>query len=239
MALRFVWPLGGTTRAAPAAELAPAAEANLLRAAREDPQQLLARLNSSADGLSSLQAQLRLARLGPNQIARQQPVSWFKQLLATFRNPLVALLAAMAALSLLSGDRKAALIISTMILFSVSLRFSQEYRSLRAAEGLRRLVHTTATVLRHDPHQDITPGLAADLGLQLEGAAAGPQEIPIERLVAGDVVRLAAGDMIPADVRLLQSKDLFVSQAALSGESLPVGKQAQLSQAQLPQAQIL
>lgn len=237
MALRFVWPLGRTTRAAPAAELAPAAEANLLRAAREDPQQLLARLNSSVDGLSSLQAQLRLARLGPNQIARQQPVSWFKQLLATFRNPLVALLAAMAALSLLSGDRKAALIISTMILFSVSLRFSQEYRSLRAAEGLRRLVHTTATVLRHDPHQDITPGLAADLGLQLEGAAAGPQEIPIERLVAGDVVRLAAGDMIPADVRLLQSKDLFVSQAALSGESLPVGKQAQLSQAQLPQAQ--
>jgi P-type Mg2+ transporter len=237
MALRFKWPLGRTAKAAPAREAAAPAEANLLRAAQEDPQQLLARLNSSADGLSSLQAQLRLARLGPNQIARQQPVSWFRQLLATFRNPLVALLAAMAALSLLSGDRKAALIIGTMILFSVSLRFSQEYRSLRAAEGLRRLVHTTATVLRHDPHQDITPGLAADLGLQLEGAAAGPQEIPIERLVPGDLVRLAAGDMIPADVRLLQAKDLFVSQAALSGESLPVGKQAQLPQAQMPQAQ--
>ncbi len=232
MALRFVWPPGRTARAAPAGEVAPAAEANLLRAAREDPQQLLARLNTSADGLSGLQAQLRLTRLGPNQIAREQPVSWFKQLLATFRNPLVALLAAMAALSLLSGDRKAALIIGTMILFSVSLRFSQEYRSLRAAEGLRRLVHTTATVLRHDPHQDITPGLAADLGLQLEGATAGPQEIPIEQLVPGDAVRLAAGDMIPADVRLLQSKDLFVSQAALSGESLPVQKQAQLPQAQ-------
>ncbi len=232
MALRFVWHPGRTAKPAPASEAAPLAEANLLQAAREDPQQLLARLNSSADGLSSLQAQLRFARLGPNQIARQQPVSWFRQLLATFRNPLVALLAAMAALSLLSGDRKAALIIGTMIIFSVSLRFSQEYRSLRAAEGLRRLVHTTATVLRHDPHKDITPGLAADLGLQLEGAAAGPQEIPIERLVPGDLVRLAAGDMIPADVRLLQSKDLFVSQAALSGESLPVGKQAQLPQAQ-------
>jgi Mg2+-importing ATPase len=232
MALRFVWPLGHTARGAPAAEVAPAADANLLRAAREDRQQLLARLNSGADGLSNLQSQLRLARLGPNQIARQQPVSWFKQLLATFRNPLVALLAAMAALSLLSGDRKAALIIGTMIVFSVSLRFSQEYRSLRAAEGLRRLVHTTATVLRHDAHQDITPGLAADLGLQLEGAIAGPQEIPIERLVPGDLVRLAAGDMIPADVRLLQSKDLFVSQAALSGESLPVEKHAQLPQAQ-------
>ncbi len=232
MALRFVWPLHRPARAAPAAEAAPPADANLLLAAREDPQQLLARLNTSADGLSALQAQLRLARLGPNQIAREQPVSWFKQLVATFRNPLVALLAAMAALSLLSGDRKAALIIGTMILFSVSLRFSQEYRSLRAAEGLRRLVHTTATVQRHDPHQDITPGLAADLGLHLEGAAAGPQEIPIERLVPGDVVRLAAGDMIPADVRLLQAKDLFVSQAALSGESLPVQKQALLPQAQ-------
>ena len=232
MALRFVWPLGRSARAAPVAPVAPAAEANLLRAAREDPQQLLARLNSSADGLSSLQAQLRLDRLGPNQIARQQPVSWFRQLLATFRNPLVALLASMAALSLFSGDRKAALIIGTMILFSVSLRFSQEYRSLRAAEGLRRLVHTTATVIRHDAHQDITPGLAADLGLQLEGAIAGPQEISIERLVPGDLVRLAAGDMIPADVRLLQSKDLFVSQAALSGESLPVEKHAQLPQAQ-------
>jgi Mg2+-importing ATPase len=82
MALRFVWPRGRSARAAPAAEVAPAAEANLLRAAQEDPQQLLARLNSSADGLSSLQAQLRLARLGPNQIARQQPVSWFRQLLS-------------------------------------------------------------------------------------------------------------------------------------------------------------
>lgn len=232
MALRSIWPLGHTTRASPVSQAEPPAEANLLRSSREDPQQLLARLNTSNDGLSSLQAQLRLARLGPNQIARQQPVSWFRQLLATFRNPLVALLAAMAALSLLSGDRKAALIIGTMILFSVSLRFSQEYRSLRAAEGLRRLVHTTATVLRHDPHRDISPGLAADLGLKLEGAAAGPQEIPIEQLVPGDVVRLAAGDMIPADVRLLQSNDLFVSQDALTGESLPVPKQAQLPQAQ-------
>ena len=71
---------------------------------------------------------------------------------------------------------------------------------------MRRLVHTTATVLRHDAHQDITLGLAAHLGLQLEGAIAGPQEIPIERLVPGDLVRLAAGDMIPADVRLLQSR---------------------------------
>ena len=125
------------------AAVAPAPDTHLLQAAREDPDLLLARLHSSFDGLSALQAELRLARVGPNQIAQEQPLSWFRQLLSTFRNPLVALLAAMAALSLLTGDLKAALIIGSMILFSVSLRFSQEYRSLRAAEGLRRLVHTT------------------------------------------------------------------------------------------------
>ena len=204
------------------------ATASLLRAARESSDGLLARLNSSAEGLSALQAELRLARVGPNQIAHEKPVSWLAQLLGTFRNPLVFLLAFLATLSLLSGDGEAAAIIVTMILFSVLLRFSQEFRSLKAAEGLRRLVHTTATVHRHDLRRDITPGLAADLGLHLDTGAAGPIEEPIERLVPGDVVLLSAGDMIPADVRLLGSKDLFVSQGALTGESLPVEKHSLL-----------
>jgi Mg2+-importing ATPase len=212
---------------------AAAASASLLQAAREEPAALLARLNTSAEGLSRLQSRLRLARVGPNRIAHEKPASWPLQLLRTFRNPLVALLATLAALSLLSGDDKAALIISAMIVFSVLLRFSQEYRSLRAAEGLRRLVHTTATVLRHDAHADISPSLAADLGLELGNEAPGPGEVPIDTLVPGDVVLLAAGDMIPADVRLLHSRDLFVNQSALSGESLPVEKHATLPEAQL------
>ena len=209
------------------------AAAALLRAASESPAELLLRLNSSEDGLSLLQAELRLARVGPNQIAHEKPVSWGVQLAGTFRNPLVFLLAALAALSLLTGEINAAGIITAMILFSVLLRFSQEYRSLVAAESLRRLVHTTATVRRHDARQDITPGLAADLGLQLGEEMPGQQEEPIDRLVPGDVVLLAAGDMIPADVRLLSSKDLFVSQAALTGESLPVEKHAGLSARQI------
>ncbi|MFN9548443.1 MAG: magnesium-translocating P-type ATPase [Cyanobacteriota bacterium] len=212
--------------------LAPAIDREaLLQAARESPEALLARLNTSAEGLSALQARLRLERVGPNAIAHAQPLPWPWQLLRTFRNPLVLLLATLAALSLLTGDTKAAVIIATMILFSVALRFSQEARSLRAAEALRRLVHTTATVLRHDARQDITPGLAADLGLELETEAPGRQEVPLERIVPGDVVLLAAGDLVPADVRLLRSKDLFVSQGALSGESLPVEKHATLSPA--------
>jgi Mg2+-importing ATPase len=204
----------------------------LLQAAREGPDALLARLNTTANGLSALQSRLRLERFGPNAIAHEQPVSWPQQLLRTFRNPLVFLLAALAGLSLLTGDTKAALIITTMIVFSVALRFSQEVRSLRAAEALRQLVHTTATVKRHDAHQDITPGLAADLGLELEAEGPAIQEVPLERIVLGDVVLLAAGDMVPADVRLLQSKDLFVSQGALSGESMPVEKHATLSATQ-------
>jgi Mg2+-importing ATPase len=200
----------------------------LLQAARDSPEALLAQLNSSADGLSALQSRLRLERYGPNAIAHERPLAWPQQLLRTFRNPLVLLLGALAALSLLSGDSKAALIITTMILFSVALRFSQEARSLRAAEALRRLVHTTATVRRHDAHRDISAALAADLGLGLDGEEPGVREVPLAQIVPGDVVLLSAGDMIPADVRLLQAKDLFVSQGALSGESLPVEKHASL-----------
>jgi Mg2+-importing ATPase len=119
-----------------------------------------------------------------------------------------------------------------MIVFSVALRFSQEVRSIQAAAALRRLVHTTATVKRHDAHRDITPGLAADLGLELGAEAPGIQEVPLEQIVPGDVVLLSAGDMVPADGRILESKDLFVSQGALSGESLPVEKHASLSESQ-------
>ena len=216
------------TAPAPAARLPDPDRQALLQAARDTPDALLARLNTSANGLSALQSRLRLERLGPNAIAHERPIPWPWQLLRTFRNPLILLLATLAALSLLTGDTKAAVIIATMILFSVALRFSQESRSLRAAQALRRLVHTTATVKRHDAREDISPALAADLGLHFDGEAPGVREVPLEQVVPGDVVLLAAGDMVPADVRLLQSKDLFISQGALSGESLPVEKHASL-----------
>jgi len=99
---------------------------NLLQSAKEENAALLQRLNTTPEGLSELQSDLRLKRLGPNQIAHQRAVSWTVQLLNTFKNPLVILLASLAALSLLSGDGKAALIILSMIIFSVILRFSQE-----------------------------------------------------------------------------------------------------------------
>jgi len=88
---------------------------NLLQAAREENAALLQRLNTTPEGLSALQSELRLKRVGPNLIAHEKPVSWIVQLLNTFKNPLVILLASLAALSLLSGDSKAALIILSMI----------------------------------------------------------------------------------------------------------------------------
>jgi Mg2+-importing ATPase len=109
----------------PSPAVSPAGE-TLLQAAGESPEALLTRLNTTADGLSELQSQLRLARIGPNRIAHEKPISWGVQLLNTGRNPLVALLATLAALSLLTGDSKAALIVIVMIVFSVILRFSQE-----------------------------------------------------------------------------------------------------------------
>jgi Mg2+-importing ATPase len=212
---------------------------NLLRSAREENADLLQRLNTTPEGLSALQSDLRLKRVGPNQIAHEKPVAWIVQLLNTFKNPLVILLASLAALSLLSGDSKAALIILSMISFSVILRFSQEYKSMQAAQALRQLVHTTATVKRRDLNKDISPGLAADLGVHLDQGSPQEQEVPIDRLVPGDIILLAAGDMIPGDVRILASKDLFVSQAALTGESMPVEKHPKLPTSQLNSRQPL
>ena len=239
MKLRLRWPLPAQKvdknlpPLAATASPPPLPAENLLQSAREENDALLQRLNTTPEGLSELQSDLRLKRVGPNQIAHEQPVSWIAQLLKTFKNPLVILLASLAALSLLSGDSLAALIIVSMISFSVILRFSQEYKSMRAAEALRQLVHTTATVKRRDLHKDISAGLAADLGLYLDQGSPREQEVPIDRLVPGDIVVLAAGDMIPGDVRILASKDLFVSQGALTGESMPMEKHPQLPTRQL------
>ena len=211
----------------------PLPAGNLLQSAREENDALLLRLNTTSEGLSELQSGLRLKRVGPIQIAHEKPVSWIVQLLNTLKNPLVILLASLAALSRLSGDSKAALIIVSMISFSVIQRFSQAYKSMRAAQALRQLVHTTASAKRRNLNKDISPGLAADLGLLLEQGSPREQEGPIDRLVPGDIVLLEAGDMIPGDVRILASKDLFVSQGALTGESMPIGKHQKLPTSQL------
>ncbi len=209
--------------------LATVSSEKLLHTARSDIEDLLESLNSSYEGLSELQSDIRLKKVGLNEISHEKPLRAYVQFLMTFKNPLVILLMVLAFIALLTEDTKAAFIILSMVVFSVVLRFSQEYRSGLATDKLKALVHTTVTVSRKDPRKDISPSLALDLGLTLNLDTPAKQNIPIKFLVPGDVVFLTAGDMIPADVRLIHDKDLFVSQGTLTGESIPVMKQSLLS----------
>ena len=135
-------------------------------------------------------------------MAQEKRHTWIGLLGHALVNPLVILLLILATVSLLTGDFRAAIVMSAMVVLGVVLRFVQETRADAAAAKLKAMISVTATVVR-------------------DGTA---REVPLAELVPGDVVKLSAGDMIPADVRLLACKDLFVIQASLTGESLPVEK---------------
>jgi P-type Mg2+ transporter len=173
-----------------------------------DANQVLERLRSGPQGLQDSDARRRLREFGPNSVASDTKASVLVQLFRRLSNPLNILLVTLAAVSLATGNFESATIILLMVVLSVSVAFIQERRSDRAAAALRAMVHTTATVLRRPA----------------TSSTASAREIPIERLVPGDVVHLSAGDLVPADIRLLSAKDLFVNQAALTGESMPAEK---------------
>ncbi|MFP1915604.1 magnesium-translocating P-type ATPase [Lonsdalea quercina] len=157
--------------------------------------------------------EVRQARLtyGENQIPGEQAAPWWLHLWRCYRNPFNLLLTLLALISYATEDLTAALVIGLMVLISTLLHFIQEARSGKAADTLKAMVSNTATVLRCDD----------------QTGRSEYQEIPMDQLVPGDIVKLAAGDMIPADLRVLQARDLFISQASLTGESLPVEKVAQ------------
>jgi P-type Mg2+ transporter len=176
----------------------------LLEKARSDTETVLRELESRPDGLSQAEADSRLKQYGLNEIAREKRQSALMRLLSNVKNPLVLLLTALGVLSFLTGDLRATAVIFVMVFLGVVLRFFQEMRADNAAEKLKAMVSNTATLVR-------------------DGKEA---EVPLKMLVPGDIIRLAAGDMVPADVRVLSAKDLFLNQAALTGESLPVERKA-------------
>jgi Mg2+-importing ATPase len=186
----------------------------LLAAAQNDAAAALARLQSQADGLDAAEAARRLARDGPNEVAHEPPLPGWLHLWRCYLNPFNVLLTVLALLSFLSADSKATVVIAVMVTLSTVIRFVQEGRSHRAAESLRAMVSNKATVIRRNA------GTAPS-------TAAKPQDIALRELVVGDVVALSAGDMIPADCRVLTARDLFVAQSAMTGESLPVEKFSQ------------
>jgi Mg2+-importing ATPase len=204
----------------PEAEQAPAKPANtteaqntaqLLEKARADTDTILKELGTQLDGLSDSEAAARLNQYGSNEIAREKRQSSLTRLLINIKNPLVLLLLALAGLSYFTGDLRATVVILVMVVLGVVLRFFQETRADNAAEKLQAMVSNTATLMRG--------GKEAELSLKL--------------LVPGDIIRLAAGDMVPADVRVLSAKDLFLNQAALTGEALPVEKKADTAPADI------
>ena len=171
-------------------------------AATKESAEVLALMGTSPAGLSEAEAATRLEQHGPNEVAHEKQESWLQRLYAASRNPLVILLTILASLSYATGDPRAGTVMLLMVVLGVSLRFVQETRADTAAAKLKAMISVTATVVR-------------------DGQS---REIPLHQLVPGDVVKLSAGDMIPGDVRLLSAKDLFVIQATLTGESMPVEK---------------
>ncbi|GFO60060.1 magnesium-translocating P-type ATPase [Geomonas silvestris] len=163
---------------------------------------LLEQLGSTPEGLSSPEAARRLMRYGPNLIHGERKRALILQFLGKFRNPLVIILLTASTLSAFTGDTASFFIIGVIVLISVSLDFVQEQRAGHAAEGLRQSVAVRGRLLR-------------------DGR---PQELPLAEMVPGDVVLLAAGDLVPCDGRVLEARDFFINQALLTGEAYPVEK---------------
>src|SRR4029453_14272108 len=157
---------------------------------------VLGQLGSGPEGLTSEEAARRLGQYGPNVFPSHRQRALVLEFLSRFRNPLVILLLAASGISALTGEVTSFFIISAIVLMSVTLDFIQEHRAGQAAEHLKQSVAVRVSVLR-------------------DGSI---KEIPVSELVPGDVVSLVAGDLIPADGRVIEAKDFFVNKALLTGQ---------------------
>ncbi|TLM97443.1 MAG: magnesium-translocating P-type ATPase, partial [Actinobacteria bacterium] len=165
---------------------------------------VLSALDATPSGLTDAQARDRLQRLGPNLTAPPKQFRAFTEFLRFFANPLVLILLVASVVSYVTGGRVEALIIVIIVVVSVVLNFYQVFQAQRAVEDLRRQVALAASVKRDGVFR----------------------EVPVAELVPGDVITLSAGSLVPADARLLEENDLHVREAALTGESLPLEKDA-------------
>jgi Mg2+-importing ATPase len=212
-------------RGAPVAkELSSSHAKTLMQASAMPADALLRQLGSGPDGLTETEADAIREKAGLNEVEHEKPLPWWMHLWNCYRNPFNLLLTVLALISYLTEDMKATIVIGTMVMLSTILRFVQESRSNRAADKLKEMVSNTATVIRHDPAEDAAAETRKYLDVSLHPKGPRRVEVPIRQLVPGDLVQLSAGDMIPADLRILTAKDLFISQAAMTGESMPVEK---------------
>jgi Mg2+-importing ATPase len=157
---------------------------------------------SLSSGLTSQAAEKALEVFGPNEVEKKKRRTALVDFFYKFRNPLIIILLVAALITAATGDITDPLIISIIILVSVTLDFVQENRAERAAEELQKRVATTAAVLRDSVRK----------------------QIPLSEVVPGDIIFLTSGDIVPADARIVASKDLYIDQSALTGESFPAEK---------------
>ncbi|MEM3616308.1 MAG: magnesium-translocating P-type ATPase [Candidatus Bathyarchaeia archaeon] len=165
-------------------------------------EEIFSRLKSSMDGLSSEEVKRRLEVFGYNELARRKKRATVINFLSHFKSPLIIILLIAGMISGFFGEVANTAIIFVIVTFSVVLDFYQESKAEMAAEMLKQRVATTATVLRD--------------GIK--------SEVRLAEIVPGDIIYLSAGDIVPADARVISAKDLFVNQSALTGESFPVEK---------------
>lgn len=163
---------------------------------------VLKNLKSSFSGLTSYQAQESLKTYGYNEVAKRKRTTSVVKFLSSFKNPLMLILLFAGLVTGFLGDPVEATIILIIVMLGVVLMFFQESKAEKAAEELKQRVATTATVIRDG----------------------GSKEIQLSEIVPGDVITLSAGDLVPADARLITAKDFFVDQSALTGESFPLEK---------------
>ena len=191
---------------------ADAAAVKLKEVAKADKASFFALFDADETGLSNESVEERQQLFGTNEVVHEKAPAWYVQLVQAFITPFNAVLFLIATTSFIidvvleepaNRDYKTVVVVFVMVLLSSLIRFWQEFRSNVAAEKLKSMVKTTATVLRKEE---------------------GKFEIDIKELVTGDIIFLSAGDMIPADCRIIQSKDLFLNQSTLTGEALPVEK---------------
>lgn len=175
---------------------------NLKKLAKLSERDLFLSLRTSLQGLSSEDAQARLEEYGSNEISAQKPTPTILLFLQSFNDLFVYVLALLMVVSLLTADFQAAIVMAIMILASALITFVQQYRSQKASIELKEMIENTAAITRNGE----------------------TREIPMDEVVPGDIVNLATGDMIPADTVLIWTKDLFVNQSSLTGESMPVEK---------------
>ncbi len=169
--------------------------------------ELLKKLNTNINGLTEEEATNRLNKYGYNVIKEEKIKKWYNFLIESCKDPFIYILSVLAIINLCLGDALGALIIAILAFISTTIRLVQDYSAYKFDQKLKSKIYTVANILRSNQ----------------------TKEIKTKNVVIGDIVELNASAMIPADVLLLETNDLFVNQSVFTGESVPVEKRLNIN----------